>query len=618
MSGPAVAVETCARRLAPLGIQPSDSRDAVDGARSLVLDGSAGPGGDGSDLAVELSWYGPADVEGRRGSEAAVQAMSGLMQVHGRDAGGPRRLGLEIASATAGILASQGVLAAMVGRSRGAATTRLETSVLQAALLLVSHRVASATSLEPWIPRRPGPAPGPPFRSADGVWFEIETLDPSAWKLFWERLGAGGCDLEWAWSLFRPRYFRGTTSLPPGLHEAVSARPLAEIETTARDCAVSLRRVRGYEEVLEELGTWEGHPTVRPLSEAGKGHGAIAPPRTPAGDLPLSGLRVIEATSRLQGPLAGLLLRMLGAQVVRVEPPGGAPGRTVPPLLDDTGSFFLTFNRGKESVELDLGTPQGRDELVELAAGADVFLQNWRPEKAAEWRLDADHLAAVNPGLVYAHGSGWGEHPDAGRLVGTDFLVQAYSGVAAGLNPEGTPPLPSRALLTDYLGALNTCEAALAGLYQRERTGRGQAVGGSLLGGAMAVQAHVLEALAAGREKGRRGGRPLWSRLDHPLRTADGVIAVSVDDDEDLRRLSRACGLTLDHSTGVALEDRLAECLAGEVTAYWETRLTEAGLACAKAATDLAALPVDPRLSALFEPLAGPASVPAAPWRLVP
>jgi crotonobetainyl-CoA:carnitine CoA-transferase CaiB-like acyl-CoA transferase len=298
--------------------------------------------------------------------------------------------------------------------------------------------------------------------------------------------------------------------------------------------------------------------------------------------------------------------------VVRVEPPGGDITRTVPPLVDENGTFFLSFNRGKEPVELDLSRPEQRAELTELIRGADVFLHNWRPGRAAEWGLEAADLAKIHPTLVYTHGSGWGELPGAPRMVGTDFLVQAYTGIAAGISPEDRPPLPSRALLTDYMGALNTCEAALFGLYLRTRTGSGQRVGGSLFGGGMALQAHVLGALAAGREHGRRRrGRPLWTPLDHPLATADGYLAVGVERDEDRDRLARACDLEPDAAPAV-----IAERIATAVTADWEERIGGAGLPCAAVRTDLASVPGDPRLAGLLEPLGGTAWAPVAPWRL--
>lgn len=636
LSGPALAVHTAARRLAPLGARPVEESGGGSRART-VLDWADAPTG----LHADLTWYGPAGhgpggLGGRRGSEAAVQALSGLMQVHGRDAGRPRRIGLEVASIAAGVLAGQALLAAMIGQRRGVTVSGVQTSVLQAGLLLASHRIAAATCAAEWVPAPAGPAPGPPFRSAEGRLFEIETLDPAAWKAFWERLGAGGADLDWAWRLFRPRYFRGTCTLPPGLHEATAAHGFPELAAAARECAVSLCPVRSYDDVLDEPGWCEGHPSARPLAAA-TAHGAV-----PAGDgggagrwgagrggaaggvggvggdgaAPLAGLRVVEATNRLQGPLAGLLLQMLGAEVTRVEPPGGDLVRTVPPLAGDTGSFFLTFNRGKQPVELDLGRGAGRAELVELVAGADVFLHNWRPGKAAEWRLEAGDLAAVNPRLVYAEASGWGDLPGVSHLVGTDFLVQAYAGVAAGITPHGQPPTPSRALLTDYAGALVTCEAVLSGLYRRERTGDGQRVGASLLAGAMSLQAHVLEALAGGCEHGRRGGRPLWGLLDHPLPTADGFVVVGVDGAGDVRRLCAACGIDPAACGSEGVEPAVAGRIAEAPTAHWEERLAAAAIPCAAACTDLADLPDDPRLAGLFESVGAGARVPAAPWRL--
>lgn len=610
MTGPELAVRTLARRLAPLGAGPARSA----GHDRLALDWD-GPGEGDAPLEVDLSWYGPAPIADRPGSEAVVQALSGLMQVHGRDAGGPRRIGLEVASVTAGVLAGHAAMAAMVGRSRGLPVGCVESSVLQAALLLVSHRVAADSSGSEWVPVPAGPAPGPPFRSAEGRYFEIETMDASVWKAFWERLGAGSADLALAWRQFRPRYFRGTCTLTAGLHEATVAHPLAEIAAVADACGVSLRVVRDYDEVLDESGASDGYPQIRPFPVSDRASSTATD--AAAGALPLTGLRVIESTNRLQGPLAGLLLQMLGATVIRVEPPGGDLVRTVPPMLDGTGSFFLSFNRGKECVELNLRKSEERDSLVDLVADADVFLQNWGPDRAATWQLEATDLAAANPRLVYAHASGWGDRPELASILGTDFLVQADAGVAAGITPEGETPVPSRALLTDYAGALNTCEAVLAGLYQRERSGRGQHVHASLLDGAMSLQAHVFEAITTGAEKGRRRGRPVWGLLDRPLPTADGTLVVSVEDDDDVSRLCRACDVDPGDAGCGGIEGLLAERIADASSGSWEERLNAAGVACAEACTDLGALPADPRMAGLFEPLAGTASIPRPPWRLV-
>ncbi|MGH9151533.1 MAG: CoA transferase, partial [Acidimicrobiales bacterium] len=165
---PPLAAETCERR--------------------LRLVGAARPAAAGVDC--ELSWHGRSRLPaGHPGSEAVAQALSGLMEVNGRDGGRPRRLGLDVASVAAGVLAATGILAAAVARCRGREVATVATSPLDAALVLLSHYFVVATGLGDAVPGPPLAAPGPPFRSADGVAFEIETLDPERWRELWARLG---------------------------------------------------------------------------------------------------------------------------------------------------------------------------------------------------------------------------------------------------------------------------------------------------------------------------------------------------------------------------------------------------------------------------------------------
>lgn len=616
LTGPSLAVETCARRLAAVGAagtRPSRHIDMDLTRLRLELPELPDPPGNADGIDIAISWHEPAAFSSeRRWSESCVQAMCGLMQAHGRDHGQPLRLGLEIASVAAGVLAAQGVMALLVGRRRGRSASRVQTSILQAGLLQVAHYVAADTCKEDWQPAPPAQAPGPPFRTSDDRWFEIETLDPEAWKSFWARLGAAPSDLGHAWRLFRSRYFRGTCTLPRSLHEATARHSLEEVQSLANACGVSLAPVRSYEEVLGEPRRWP-HPVIELLPSSAQRPDSSPAAQPAAVGLPLEGLVVVEATSRMQGPLASLLLQWLGARVVRVEPPGGDLVRTVPPLADGTGSFFLCFNRGKEAVELDLARPSGREALLDLVAAADVFLHNWRPGKAAEWDLEAADLARANPRLVYAAASGWG--PADLPLLGTDFLVQAYAGLGEGLHPEDEPPCPSRVLLTDFMGALVTCEGILQALYLRERHGGGVRVGTSLLAGAMTLQAHVLEAIRTGREKQRRAGRPLWGPLDRPLATVEGFLVVSAEDDATYRALCAACGLDPDGGPRRSLEEAAARRLHTRPAGEWEAVLAPAGIPCAAVCTDLAVLPSDPRLAPLFEPLAGSCRAPGSPWR---
>jgi crotonobetainyl-CoA:carnitine CoA-transferase CaiB-like acyl-CoA transferase len=623
---PVLAARTCARRLAAFGV----GEDAVD---------------------CDISWFGPARLAPTRaGSEAVVQALSGLMAVHGRDEHRPVRLGLEAGSVAAGMLAAQGVLAAEIGRARGRSVRQVETSVLQSTFMLLSHYLAAATAVGDVIPPTGGTAPGPPFPTSDGYWFEIEVFDAEAWKAFWSRLGAPPEELGRAWTAFRARYYRGTCQLSPGLHAASRGHCVADVAAAAEACGVSLCRVRAYDEVLADPGPFAGDPSLavdapvagddaslRSEGRSGPGTPHRAAPGTPtvAGtDLPLEGIRVVEATSRMQGPLAGLLCQMLGAEVVRVEPPGGDVGRMVPPFAGDTGSFFLCFNRGKRTVEVDLGRPAGRRELADLIGDADVFLHNWRPGKAGEWGLDAGDLSPRNPGLVYVQASGWGGRDEDRRLIGTDFLVQAFTGAGNGLRPEGEAPVPTRVLLADFMGALVTCEGMLGGLYQRQQRGRGGRVGTSLLQGAMALQAHVFDGLASGPERPsergpgperaaggaakRREGRPVWGPLDPPIECPDGALVVTADDDDAVRRLCQVCDMAADDGPPAVVEARLAERLAAGPATKWEELLVDAGVPCAVASTDLSALPTDARFSSLFEPLSETCLAPRSPWTILP
>ncbi len=597
---PRLAAQTRSRRLAAFGLDD----DAV---------------------GHDISWFGPArlapapdGMPTRAGSEAVVQALSGLMAVHGRDDGRPRRLGLEAGSVATGLLAAQAVLASEIGRSRGRSSPPMETSVLQGTLLLLSHYLAAATAVGEVVPPSAGTAPGPPFRTGDGQWFEIEVFDAEAWTAFWLRLGAPTEELGRAWTAFRARYYRGTCRLSPGLHAAAGAHTVSEAATAAKATGVSLCRVRTYPEVLEDPGRSAGAPSLASDFDTGgpmPTSGALAKQATTgAVELPLEGLRVVEATSRMQGPLAGLLCQMLGAEVVRIEPPGGDVGRMVPPFAGDVGSFFLCFNRGKHTVEVDLSTVGGRRELANLAGDADVFLHNWRPGKAAEWGLDADDLAPRNRRLVYVQASGWGGRAEDRHLIGTDFLLQAFTGAGNGLCPDGEPPVPSRVLLADFMGALVTCEGMLGGLYRRQHRGRGGRVETSLLQGAMALQTHVLEGVAGGGEVGRRQGRPVWGPLDHPLECPDGTLVVSVDGEDALARLSDLCGIRADSGPRHVVEAGLAAHLGAGPAEKWDALLADIGVPNAVASTDLSTMHADGRFAALFVPLSGSCFAPAAPW----
>ncbi|MDQ4145407.1 MAG: CoA transferase [Actinomycetota bacterium] len=562
-------------------------------------------------------------------SEPIIQAVCGLMHLHGLAQGRPRRIGLEVGSVAAGVLAAQGVLAALIARRRGSCIRRVKTSVVQAALLTISQCIARWTCRDDpggWLPKASGPAPGPPFASSDGHWVEVETFDPEVWRCFWVALGVESSVLGRAWTAFSFRYSTSRCTLPRELHEATSKHTLGQLARLADEFGMSLSRVRSYGEVLKEpgLGSWQpmvdtsrarkhGHDLSLPAPQArgGQTPAVAGAEETAPGTLPLTGLQVVEATSRVQGPLAGQLLRMLGATVTRVEPVGGDPARMTPPIAGDTGAFFLSMNRGKDAVQLDLSRPAGRSDLMDLVAGADVFLHNWRPGKASEWRVDFEDLASCNPRLVYCQASAWGDRSGIFPRLGVEFQVQAYAGVGHGINPVDEPPLPSNLLLTDFMAGLVACEAILRALYLRELDGHAYHIHTSLLTGAMTLQAHVLTAMAGGTERNRSRGRPLWGPLDRPIRTADGFVTVVPQRPATIGRLAALCGI---RGGSCDLERQIVDRMATKPAAEWEQMLSVEGIPCAIIRSDLTTLPEDALIRPLLEEFKG-AWMPGRPWK---
>ncbi|MBF9069255.1 CoA transferase [Streptacidiphilus fuscans] len=462
--------------------------------RSGVFTAQAGP----FRARADLSCAGPVDLA--LGGEADVQAACGLMHVHGRRYGGPTALGIAYASALAGTLAATGTLAALVDQAAGrggddrCVTPSVTTSVAQAALLSVGQYLAAATAAdEEWSePATPG---GPPFAAADGVRFELETLDPEAWRGFWAAVGADRADAGRGWLPFQQRYGTAVCPLPVGLLAATAGLPFADLERLARETGVDLTPVAAEpRDLLPDGWPWRVVPgrSVGTARERGGG--------PHAGDGPLAGVIVVEVCRRVQGPLAGHLLRLLGARVVRVEPPGGDPMRGMPPMAGDCSARFVALNHGKETQEADLATASGRATVRELAAGADVFLHSLAPGKDRALGLDAEALAEVNPGLVHVAASGWGEERGERPPVGTDFPVQAWSGLAALVTPPGLPPTPSLFTLTDVLGGAVCAEGAVAGLLAARLTGRGQALTSSLLSAARMLCLPELRSPDAGPE----------------------------------------------------------------------------------------------------------------------
>jgi CoA:oxalate CoA-transferase len=244
----------------------------------------------------------------------------------------------------------------------------------------------------------------------------------------------------------------------------------------------------------------------------------------------LEGVRVVDVSTLVQGPQSAAMLHDLGAEVIKVELPGiGDVARWVWPLPERHSAVFVACNRGKRSITTDLRTPGGKQVFLRLLERADVLVSNFMPGTLERWGLDYDVMQAANPRLIWAAASYLGpEGPDAER-AGADMAGQASGGFISTTGDDGGPMTPAAALVADHCGAQNLTTAILAALYARERTGRGQRVNASLLGGQIWLQAsEYTHYLLTGETVGRsNGGHPLVNAFYGIYTTADGYVAIA-------------------------------------------------------------------------------------------
>ena len=257
--------------------------------------------------------------------------------------------------------------------------------------------------------------------------------------------------------------------------------------------------------------------------------------REPDGEAgPLSGLTVLDASRVLAGPFCGMQLGDLGADVIKVERPDGGDqtrGWTPPAYGDsDEAAYYLSVNRNKRSVTLNLATEAGRDVFRTLAGEADVLLHNYRVGKMGEWGLDYDALREHNPGLVYCHVTGYGEWgPDRDRPA-YDLVVQAEGGMMSITGEPDGQPVRVGVAITDLATGYYATQAVLAALLSREfGDGTGQKLDLSLLDSAAALNTYAaMFYFATGEPPGRRGGKIENIVPYQVFRTRDGHAVVAV------------------------------------------------------------------------------------------
>jgi crotonobetainyl-CoA:carnitine CoA-transferase CaiB-like acyl-CoA transferase len=270
-----------------------------------------------------------------------------------------------------------------------------------------------------------------------------------------------------------------------------------------------------------------------------------APASVPSSPAPLSGLRVLDLATLFAGPLAATMLGDFGADVVKVEHPSKPdPSRGHGPAKDGVGLWWKLLGRNKRNITLDLSVPAGRDTLLRLARDADVVVENFRPGTLERWGLGWEELSDVNPRLVLARVTGFGQFGPYARRPGFGTLAEAMSGFAAVTGEPDAPPTLPPFGLADSIAALATSFAVTTALAARDRTGRGQVVD-------MAIIEPILTVLGPqplwydqlGHVQPRTGNRSQNNAPRNTYRTADGGwVAVSTSAQSVAERVMRLVG----------------------------------------------------------------------------
>jgi CoA:oxalate CoA-transferase len=255
---------------------------------------------------------------------------------------------------------------------------------------------------------------------------------------------------------------------------------------------------------------------------------------------PLSNIKILDFTRVLSGPYCTAMLADIGADVIKIEPPQGDDYRHIGPFLDDgSSSLFETVNRGKRSLVLDLGLQADRAVALKLAGEADVVVENFRPGVAAKLGIGYEALKIINPKLIYASISGFGQTGAMAQRPAYDIIVQAMSGIMSVTGEAGGPPTLIGESVADVVSGLYASWAIMAALNQRHATGLGQHLDVSMLSSMLALQPLVAARLFASGEAPKRvGNRHPISAPFGAFKAQDGMYMLAVLNDKLMKALA--------------------------------------------------------------------------------
>ncbi len=268
---------------------------------------------------------------------------------------------------------------------------------------------------------------------------------------------------------------------------------------------------------------------------------------------PLAGVRVLDLSRVLAGPWAGQLLADYGADVIKVERPGsgddtrswGPPwwGEGIEGIegIERVAAYFVCANRGKRSLAIDIASAEGAAQVRELAAQADVLLENYKVGQLARYGLDAASLQALNPGLIYCSITGYGQTGPLAHRAGYDFAIQAEGGLMSITGEPGGEPQKVGVAVVDLMTGVYATTAILAALHERQRTGRGRHIDAALFDVQVAMLANQASNQLIGQRTPTRMGNAHPNIVPYQVfPTRDGHVVVAVGNDSQFARLCEA------------------------------------------------------------------------------
>ena len=309
---------------------------------------------------------------------------------------------------------------------------------------------------------------------------------------------------------------------------------------------------------------------------------------------PLKGIRVLDLTRILAGPYATMILRDLGAEVIKIEQPGvGDEARDFGPFKNDFSLYFMSVNRGKKSITLNLKSPRGKELFLELVKGSDILVENFRPGTMEKLGLDYESLKTHHPSLLYAACSGFGQTGPYAMRGAYDMIIQGMGGIISITGEPDRPPVRVGTSIGDITSALFTAIGILSALRHRDQTGEGQLIDVGMLD----CQVAILENAMVRYFSTGDIPRPLGRR--HPAITpfevfesADGYVVIAIGNNELWRKFCEHVGhselIDDDRFNTNALRTEnheslfpiLAEIMCRRTTDVWVEALEAIGVPC--------------------------------------